>query len=62
MHFSYTDNIFNPLLDRIFLDHDIILFFRQHWKNLRKNLNEIMNTFENIMENGAFNGQMLHFP
>ena len=63
----------NPLLHRLFLDHDIIFYFKQ-----QKKLRYVLNTFENILENGAFapkeqmniveNGafapkeQMLHFP
>ena len=41
---EFTSNIltvkgkwYNPLLHRLFLDHDIISIFRQHWKNSRKN-------------------------
>ena len=46
----------NPLLYRLFLDHDIISIFR-HKKNQEKC------TFENIMKNGAFapKEQKLHF-
>ena len=53
----------NPLLHMLYLDHDIIFYFRQHRKNSRK-LKLISHEFENIMENGAFapKEQMLHFP
>ena len=47
----------NPLLHRLFLDHDIIFYFKT-------TLKKIQITFENIIENGAFapKEQMLHFP
>ena len=50
---------FNPVLHRLFLDYDIILFLDSIEKNQEK-----LNTFQNIMENGAFapKEQMLHFP
>ena len=58
----------NPLLHRLFLDHDIISIFRQHRKknhvnlskvlrtfeNIKKNLSKVLHTFENIMENRTF--------
>ena len=52
----------NPLLHRLYLDHDIIFYFRQHLKYSRKL--KLSLEFENIMENGAFapKEQMLHFP
>ena len=52
--------LFNPLLHRLFLDHDIIFYFWTTLKKFKKNLS----IFENIMENGAFAllEQMLHFP
>ena len=49
--------LLNSLVHRLFLDHDIIFFFRQHYKN-----SQVLNTFENVMENGAFAPKMLHFP
>ena len=49
----------NPLLHRLFLDHDIIFLFL-----VDNEESQVLNTFENIMENGAFAllEQMLHFP
>ena len=45
---SKNTNKFNPLLHRLFLDHDIIFFiFRQHQKKSKKNLSKVLNTFEN---------------
>ena len=41
----------NPLIHRLFLDHDII-FFDNIEKSSRKI--EVLNTFENVIENGAF--------
>ena len=68
-HFSldsaeYVHFVLNPLLYRLFLDHDIIFCFRQHLNKFKKNLSKVLNTFENIMENGAFAPmeQMLDFP
>ena len=61
-------NIYNHLLHRLFLDHDIIydiIFnFLTTLKKFKKTLNYVLNAFENIMENGAFDPkeQMLHFP
>ena len=54
----------NPLLHRLFLDHDIISYFLTTLKKFKKKLIKVLNPFENIMENGAFapNKQMLHFP
>ena len=60
----YRFNFLNPLLHRLFLDHDIIFyFFLTTLKKLKKNLSYVLYTFENIMENGAFapKEQMLHF-
>ena len=56
--------IFNPLLQRLFLDHDIIFYFYITSKNIKKNLSKVLNSFKNIMKNGAFapKEQMLHFP
>ena len=56
--------LFNPLLHRLFLDHDTIFYFLTTLKKFKKNLTPILNTFKNIMENGAFalKEQMLHFP
>ena len=46
---------FNPLLHRLFLDHDIIFYFKTTLgKKIKKNLSKVLNTFENIMENGVF--------
>ena len=33
--YSSPDKL-NPLLHMLFLDHDIISIFRQHWKKLKK--------------------------
>ena len=44
----------NPLLNRLFLDHDIIFYYRQHFKKIKKNLSTVLNTLGNIMENRAF--------
>ena len=51
----------NPLLNRLFLDHDTIFYFHTSFKNQEKV--KVLNTFENIMENGTFapKEQMLHF-
>ena len=55
---------FNPVLHRLFLDHDIILFLDSIEKKSRKFKLKTLNTFQNIMENGTFapKEQMLHFP
>ena len=45
--------MFNPLLHRLFLDHDIIFYFWTMLKQLNKNVREVLNTIEN-MENAAF--------
>ena len=52
----------NPLLHRLFLDHDIIFYLKTILK-ARKKLSKVLDTFENMMVNGAFapNEQMLHF-
>ena len=59
--FKNQSRMFNPLLHRLFLDHDIIFYFKT-LKKFKKNLSKVLNNFEN-MENGAFapNEQMLHF-
>ena len=44
----------NPLLDRLFLDDDII-FLVNIEKKIKKKLSKVFNTFGNIMENRAFN-------
>ena len=46
------NNHFNPLLHRLFLDHDIIFYF---WTKLKKIIKKtkVLNTVENIMENWA---------
>ena len=43
----------NPLLHRLFLEHDIIFYIKTTLKKFKKNLRLFLNTFEN-MENGAF--------
>ena len=43
----------NPLLQRLFLDHDIIFHLLTVLKKFKKILSKVLNTFENIMENGA---------
>ena len=43
----------NTLLHRLFLDHDIIVYFKTMLKKIKQNLSEVLNTFENIMENEA---------
>ena len=55
---------FNPLLHRLFLDHDIIFNFLDTIDKIKENLSLVLNTFENIMENGAFvsKEQMQDFP
>ena len=60
---GFTD--INPLLHRLFLDHDIIFYFYTTLKKkIKKNLSKVLNTFEHIMENEAFalKEQMLYFP
>ena len=54
----------NPLLHRLFLDHDIIFLFLDNIEKINISLSKVLNTFENIMENGAFAPleHMLHFP
>ena len=54
--------LFNPLLHRLFLDHDIIFYFKTMLKKFNEILSEVLLTFE-IMENGAFapKEQMLIF-
>ena len=53
---------FNPLLHRLFLDHDNFLFL-DNIEKIKKNLCKVLNTFKIIMENGAFaSEQILHFP
>ena len=61
MMISYPIHVFqeylvplNHLLLRLFLDHDIIFYFKTALKKFRKNLSSVLNTFESIMENGAF--------
>ena len=66
MEFNGKKHYFlNPLLHRLFLDHDIIFYFwtTSKKKTKIKNLSQVLNTFENIIENGAFapKEQMLHF-
>ena len=53
----------NPLLHRLFLDHNIIFYFYTALKKFKKNVSQVLKTFENIIENGAFapKEQMLHF-
>ena len=55
---SLYPKLFNPLffflLQTLFLDHDIIFYFKTTLKKIKKNLSQVLNTFENIMENGAF--------
>ena len=48
----------------LFLDHDIIFYFKATLKKVKKNVSLVLNTFENILKNGAFapKEQMLHFP
>ena len=57
-------SLFNPLLHRLNLDHDIIFYFWTTLEKLKKKFSKVLNTFQNIMENGAFaqKEQMLHFP
>ena len=53
------------LLHMLFLDHDIIFYFKTTLKKFKKNLSKVLNTFEIIiMENGGFDPQeqMGHFP
>ena len=55
----------NHLLQRLFLDLDILSYFLTTLKKFKNNLSWVLNAFfENIMENGAFTPkkQMLHFP
>ena len=48
----------------LFLDLDIIFYFKTTLKETQEKLSPVLNTFENIMENGAFAllEKMLHFP
>ena len=43
----------NPLLHRLFLDHDIVFYFHTTLKKFKKNLSLVLNNFVNILENGA---------
>ena len=52
-YWSYISFI-NPLLCRLFLDHDFIFYFKTTLKKIKKKLRKVLNTFENIMENEAF--------
>ena len=54
---------FNPLLHRLFLDHDIIFYFIDNIEKIQEKF-KFLNTFENILKNWAFapKEQMLHFP
>ena len=58
-----SSSLYNPLLHRLFLDHDIIFYIYTTLKKSRKKLSEVFNTFENIMGNRAFapKEQMLIF-
>ena len=51
---SCISEFINPLLHRLFLDHDIIFYFKLKLKKIKKQLSKVLNTFENIMKNGAF--------
>ena len=42
-----------PLPHRLFLDHDIIFYFKTTLKKFMKKFNEALNTCENIMKDGA---------
>ena len=47
--------IINPLLHRLFLDHDIIFYFLTILKKkIQEKFKYNFDTFENIIENGAF--------
>ena len=56
-------NFLNPILHRLFLDHDIIFHLLDNIEEILKNISSVLNTFENVMENGAFapNERMLNF-
>ena len=43
--------LFNLLLYRLFLDHDIIFYIKTTLKKFNKNFSKVLNTFENMMEN-----------
>ena len=60
----YSKACLNPLLHMLFLDLDIIFYFKTTLKKIQEKLIPVLNTFENVMENGAFAllEQMLHFP
>ena len=53
---------FNPLLHKLFFDHDIILFVG-NIEIIHKQLSKVSNASKNIMESGAFvsKKQMLYF-
>ena len=53
----------NPLLHRLFIDHDIDFYFLENIDRTREKFNLSFENFENIMENGAFapKEQTLHF-
>ena len=42
--------MFNPFLNRLFLDHDIIFYFEITLKKFKKKLSKVLNTFKNIQE------------
>ena len=48
----------------LFLDHEIIFYFKKTLEKIKKKLSKVLNTFESIKENGAFapEEQMLAFP
>ena len=50
----YLATSFNPLLHRLFLDHDIIFYFSTTFKKFKRILSKVLNTFESIMVNIAF--------
>ena len=60
----YSKTCLYPLLHMLFLDLDIIFYFKTTLKETQEKLSPVLNTFENIMENGAFAllEKMLHFP
>ena len=45
---------FDPLLHKLFLDHDIIFYFLDNIKKIQEKFKLSLNIFEKIMENGAF--------
>ena len=60
-----STHLINPLLQRLFVDYDIIFFLLLDIEKIQVKFKlKVLNTFGNIMENGAFapKDQIFHFP